>query len=555
MSYRTGDVPDRTEVLIIGSGFGGAVFAERLSAAGVGVCVIERGRAYPPGSFPRTPAEFARNFWAPHDNLYGLFDIWSFRGLEAIVSSGLGGGSLIYANVMLRKPAEWFTQPHPHRPGVWERWSFTREDLDPHYDAVGEFLDLETTPVSKDPADPFHLPKTAAFRAAAGPDTELAPLAVRFRDVAGNPAVGAPLPDADYPNIFGAHRRSCALIGECDIGCNEGAKNSLDHTYLSAVAARPNASIHVRVEAETIERRPDGTFAVGVRTHDAVGNRTDTTVIADQVVVSAGTFGSTFLLLRNRARLDLRPDGPLGTRFCGNGDLLGLILKPPTVLAGTRGPVITASHRYDDAHGMYLQDAGFPNFAAWLIETRFGAGHYRRLAKFTGKRLWAALTRRGQTSIAGDIARLLGDGRFTDCGMPVLGMGRDVPDGRLFLRGDDVLESDWTSTTSAAHFDALIGRMRAVATAPGGTFTPNPTYLLKKRVITVHPLGGCPADTSESTGVVDGYGRVHGVPGLWVADGSVFPGPVGPNPSFTIAAFARRAAGQFLADLGRSRIG
>ncbi|MGV0836328.1 GMC oxidoreductase [Mycolicibacterium thermoresistibile] len=553
MSYRIGDVPAKTTVLVIGSGFGGSVVAERLAAAGVQVCVIERGKAYPPGSFPRTPAEFAQNFWAPDRSLYGLFDIWSFRGLEAIVPSGLGGGSLIYANVMLRKPRDWFRQPHPHRPGVTEYWSFTRDDLDPHYSAVEQFLDIQYAPVTDDdPADVFHLPKTAAFRQAAGPSTTLAPLAVRFRDAAGEPAVGAPLPDADYPNIFGAHRRSCALIGECDIGCNEGAKSSLDHTYLSAAAAHDNAAIHVQTEAKTIESRPDGTFAVGVRSYGADGERADTTITADRVVVSAGTFGSTFLLLRNRAGLNLPADGPLGTRFCGNGDLLGLVINARNhqALEGTRGPVITASRRYDDGHGMYLQDAGFPNFAAWLIETRFGAGHYRRMARFSARRLAAALFRRGQTSISGDIAELLGDGTFTNTGMPVLGMGRDVPDGRLFLRGDDVLESDWTSATSAPHFDALTQRMRAVATALGGRFVPNPTYLLKKRVVTVHPLGGCPADTSESVGVVDSYGRVHGVPGLWVVDGSVFPGPVGPNPSLTIAAFARRAADQLLADGG-----
>ena len=54
-------------------------------------------------SVTRSPAGMARNFWDPSEGLYGMFNLWSFRGIDALVSSGLGGGSLIYANVMIRK--------------------------------------------------------------------------------------------------------------------------------------------------------------------------------------------------------------------------------------------------------------------------------------------------------------------------------------------------------------------------------------------------------------------------------------------------------------------
>jgi cholesterol oxidase len=74
-------------------------------------------------------------------------------------------------------------------------------------------------------------------------------------------------------------------------------------------------------------------------------------------------------------------------------------------------------------------------------------------------------------------------------------------------------------------------------------------------VITVHPLGGCPMDTSATPGVVDEYGRVRGVPGLRVCDGSVFPGPVGANPSLTIAAFADRVADDLIGEVGTARQG
>src|SRR4051812_29634619 len=95
------------DAVVVGSGFGGAVSAYRLADAALDVCLLERGKPYPPGSFARGPREMSRNFWDPSQGLQGLFDIWSFRKLEAVISAGLGGGSLIYANVFIRKDERW----------------------------------------------------------------------------------------------------------------------------------------------------------------------------------------------------------------------------------------------------------------------------------------------------------------------------------------------------------------------------------------------------------------------------------------------------------------
>jgi cholesterol oxidase len=567
MGLEVGGVPSDTEFLVIGSGFGGSVVAERLASAGREVCVVERGKSYPPGSFPRTPTALSANFWDPSEGLHGMFDMWSFSGLEAVVSSGLGGGSLIYANVMLRKDESWFTQPHPYRRGVEERWRFSRADLEEDYDAVEAFLQVQTLPnpaTDPDLPDGFNLRKAAAFRA--GVDNvvpvEYAPLAVRFRAAGDVPGIGMPLPDDEYPNIFGAPRRTCRMTGECDIGCNDGAKNSLDHTYLSA-ASFHGASIHERTEVRSIARRGDDRFDVGVVVHqpEAEGVRTDTsrlelkTITASRVILSAGTLGSTFLLLRNRERLRLN-NPALGSRFCGNGDLLGFILNASRFLDSTNGPVITSYARYPDRSdtgsgedlGMYLEDAGYPVFAAWLAEVAKSASLGKRLLGVSAKRILARWTGRRHTSLSGELSRILGHADLTAHSLPLLGMGRDVPDGTLYLRdglGGTVLDTTWTTRTSMNYFDTMVKRMRAIADVLDGDFVANPTYLLR-RVITVHPLGGCPADTSKSPGVVDRFGRVRSVPGLRVCDGSVFPGPVGANPSLTIAAFAHRVASDLL---------
>jgi cholesterol oxidase len=101
------------DAIIVGSGFGGSVMAYRLAEAGQRVCVLERGRPYPPGSFTRSPRRARESFWDPERGLTGMYHYWSFRGIDALVSAGLGGGSLIYANVLLRKDERWFVHEEP----------------------------------------------------------------------------------------------------------------------------------------------------------------------------------------------------------------------------------------------------------------------------------------------------------------------------------------------------------------------------------------------------------------------------------------------------------
>jgi cholesterol oxidase len=148
------------------------------------------------------------------------------------------------------------------------------------------------------------------------------------------------------------------------------------------------------------------------------------------------------------------------------------------------------------------------------------------------------------TDVTGHIADLLQAAELSAGGLPLLGMGRDVPDGRMYLHGGR-LDLDWKRAKSDAYFERLRTTSRAFAHALGGRFADNPIWFLK-RVITVHPLGGAPMGRHPGEGVVDAYGNVFGHPGLHIADGSVMPGPTGPNPSFTIAALADRFADRII---------
>jgi cholesterol oxidase len=545
---------EHAEVVVVGSGFGGSVAAYRFAGAGLGVVLLERGRAYPPGEFPRAPAEMARNMWDPSAGLHGMFDVWSFRGIDAIVSSGLGGGSLIYANVLLRKDERWFVRDQPLPGGGVEHWPVTRADLDPHYDRVEAMLGPTPYPFDQKPFD--RTPKTRAMAEAAdrlGLDLRLPPLAVSFSPRPGAvPAPGQLIEDAAYGNLHGAPRLTCRLCGECDIGCNDGAKNSLDHTYLSAAVAE-GADLRTRHEVRTIEAREEGGYEVRYVIHDdgpATRRRTHV-ITCDRLVLAAGTLGTSWLLLRNRVRLPGLSD-TLGTRFSGNGDLLGFILRAATAdglprrLRGSYGPVITSAVRVPDeadggtGRGHYVEDAGYPGFLDWLIEATQWQDLTRRALMFALARAQNRLVGGTRTAIAAELGALLGAGELSETSLPLLGMGRDVPDGTLRLRRGR-LTADWSTDTSARYFEDVQATMREIATTLGGEFSGNPLGRLD-RVVTVHPLGGAPMGRHPGEGVVDAYGEVFGLPGLYVADGAALPGPVGANPALTIAALADRLA-------------
>src|SRR5215471_7486763 len=138
------------DAVIVGSGFGGSVMAYRLAEAGLRVCLLERGKPYPPNSFARSPFDLGRNFWDPSKGLYGLFDPWSFKGSGALVSAGLGGGSLIYANILIRKDPRWFVK-ESHDGGAYESWPITYDDLEGHYEKVERMMNAQQYPLNHTP--------------------------------------------------------------------------------------------------------------------------------------------------------------------------------------------------------------------------------------------------------------------------------------------------------------------------------------------------------------------------------------------------------------------
>lgn len=535
------------DVIVVGSGFGGSVMTYRLAEAGMSVCLLERGKAYPPGSFPRSPWEMGRNFWDPSEGLHGMFDVWSFRGLGGVVASGLGGGSLLWSNVVLRKDRSTFVQEEG------EYWPVSYDDLEPHYERHERMLQVTPYPYDREPYDRTY--KTKAMEYASGKlglEWFLPPLAVTFDPGDGRPVPGEPIRGEE--NLHGRTRLTCLLCGECNVGCNYGAKNTLDYNYLSLAKLKHGAEIRVRCEVKAFAPREGGGYTVDYVDHSDGGTGTLT---ANRLVLSSGSFGSTYLLLKNRAAFPGLSDR-LGTHFCGNGDLLTLAIKArqnggPRIVDPGYGPVITSTIRVKDkaeggpGRAYYLQDGGHPQIVNWIIESSYQLNVLRKALRFAKRlvRLWLRFNRR--SDIGREIADFFSPADLSSSSMPLFSMGRDMPDGNMTLTDDGYLDVDWNKKSSTTFFEHLRETARAVAGELDAKFMDSPSWRLS-RLVTVHPLGGCPMGRDEREGVVDSYGRVFNHPGLLVVDGSMLPGPVGPNPSTTIAAVAHRAAERLIAD-------
>ncbi len=537
------------DAVIVGSGFGGSVMAYRLAKGKKSVCLLERGKKYAPGSFPREPDEMRRNFWDPSEGLHGLFDIWSFKGLEALVSSGLGGGSLIYANVLLRMPDEFFERPD--RENGYKPWPLTRQQLDPHYERVEKMLDAQKYPFAET------TPKTRALRGAVaeegGATWELPNLAVSFASAGQPPAQGESL---GKNNLHKAERVTCRLCGECDIGCNHGSKNTLDLNYLSQ-AHSLGADIRDRCEVREIRPGPERGYEIRYVRHrkEVEGHPTYTAglptekVTARRLILAAGTLGTTYLLLKCRERWFPRiNERLLGSRFCGNGDVLGFARertsgepKDSGMLSPSHGPVITSTiHGERRGHSYLVQDGGIPLGAEWMLQIASAPARPMRLIRFAIRYLAGLLGLSSDSNISAELG-----GIIRPSVLPLLGMGRERPNGRMYLR-DGRLQSSWSYFRTRSFYRALDTELAAAVQKMGADYERNPLAHLR-RVITVHPLGGCPMGRNPDEGVVDSNGQVFNYEGLYVVDGAALPGPSGVNPSLTIAAFSDRCAEAILA--------
>ena len=556
LSSSAGNIAPEYPIVVVGSGYGGGIAASRLARAGQTVCVLERGREFSLGEFPDTEVEAVRETQAAlpraeiltgGDGRIGsplaLLDFHVDEEINVLRGCGLGGTSLINANVSLEADPKVFADP---------RWPAELiADLDTRlqegYRHAREVLDPQPYP-----DDWPKLAKLEAHRKSAqtmGERFVKVPINVSFEDKV---------------NPFGVQQPKCTLCGDCTPGCNVGAKTTVVASYL-ADAWNHGAEIFTEVSVDRVEARPDGRWNVHYTLVGAGRERFDSTaamvVIADTVILAAGTLGSTEILLRSRAA-GLALSDRLGYGFSGNADVLGFGYNTDQVIHGVGigprspsdhepvGPTITCAieGRIPErplGEQFIIEDAALPAALEAIYPSTF------RGAAAT----WGVDTDDGLADAIAERKRVLQSrlgGAYHGAvahSQTYLGMGVDSGGGQMYLDGGGRMRIAWPNVEREPIIQTINAKMKDATAALGGTWVPNPLWSnhLESALITVHPLGGCTMGEDAGTGVTNHKGEVFiGTSGtdvhanLFVADGSVIPVPLGVNPLLTISAVAER---------------
>jgi cholesterol oxidase len=447
--------------------------------------------------------------------------------MSVVRGAAVGGGSLIYANISVEPSPSVFQAGWPRE--------VTYAELKPYYDKVAQFMNVQKVPVNQW-TNRMRLMQEGAQKTGNGDRFRQLDLAVSFdKDWSYD------LPDPfnivhskRFVNAHGVEQGTCVHLGNCDVGCDVDAKNTLDRNYIPwaekhGAEVRP---LHLVTNVEPV----DGGYRVS---YDRIegGTRQPGAQTARVVVVAAGSMGSTELLLRCREIHRTLPDiSPfLGRNWSSNGDFLTPAFYSVRDVSPSHGPTITCAIDFldgsENGQSFFIEDGGFPNLLAdWLC------------------RLDQSPTKNFAAKLLIDAFRhmLTGAEPFRNV-MPWFAQGVDAANGTLSLHhslftGKPCLNLAWDIGKSKQVIDTIVAMHLKLSAATGGHPVVPPTWSLAHDLITPHPLGGCGMADTATNGVVNHAGEVFNYRNLYVIDGAIVPEALGVNPSRTIGALAERCA-------------
>jgi cholesterol oxidase len=504
-----------TDVIVVGSGFGGSVTALRLVEKGYRVTVLEAGKRFTPDTLPKTSWDLRAFLWMPRLGLTGMQRITFLKDVVILSGAGVGGGSLVYANTLYTPPSPFFQDAQ------WADITDWQAELAPHYDQATRMLGVVENPTTT-PADVV-MQKVAGDMGVAH-TYHPTPVGVFF----GTPGVEVEDP---YFGGAGPRRTGCTQCGECMIGCRYGAKNRLDQNYLYLAESR-GALVEPLTTAVALREVGGGWEVDTVPT----GKRGPvTTRRAAQVVLAAGTLGTQKLLLDMKATGALpKLSDRLGAVTRTNSEaLLGAQTTKVPTPSFDQGVAITSSFHPDDVTHVEPVRYGKGSNAMGLLSTILvdGGGRLPRWLRFLVQILRHPYV----------FAKSLSVRHWSEKTIIVLVMQtldnsitvRRTKRGRLTSApGHGAPNPSWIPVAHEAtrRIAAEIGGF------PGGTVGD-----IANVPMTAHIIGGCVISADPATGVIDAYHRVHGYPTLHVVDGAAISANLGVNPSLTITAQAERA--------------
>ncbi|MFB7853310.1 GMC oxidoreductase [Streptomyces sp. NPDC056053] len=527
------------DVVVVGSGFGGAVSALRLTEKGYRVGVLEAGRRFTRSELPRNSWDLKNFLWAPALGLYGIQRIHLLGNVMVLAGAGVGGGSLNYANTLYEPLAPFFDDPQ------WKDITDWREELGPYYDQAKRMLGVRLNPTMT-PSD-VHL-KATAQAMGIGDTFHMAPVGVFFGDGEDGDGTAKARPGGEVADPFfggaGPSRKACTECGECMTGCRHGAKNTLNENYLH-LAQKAGAVVHPMTSVVAVVEDSRGGYAVKTLPTDNRKKGRGRTFTAREVVVAAGTYGTQTLLHRMKdTGLLPRISSRLGELTRTNSE--GLVGSQTTDrryrrkhgaarVDFTRGVAITSSiHPDENTHIEPVRYGKGSNSmgALTVLQVPYGAHRVRRwlfeLTKHPTLALRSLSNRRwSERTIIGLVMQSL-DNSLTTYRKPG-GIGK----GLLTARQGHGAPNPTQIEAATRGASLLAEEINGFAGSNVGELMGTP--------LTAHFLGGCPIGVTAEDGVIDPYHRLHGHPGISVVDGSAVSANLGVNPSLTITAQAERA--------------
>lgn len=509
---------ERYDVIIIGSGFGGSVTAHRLTQKGYRVCVLEAGKRWRTEDFPKTNWNVWKSLWFPKLGMRGIQRISLLRDIMILSGTGVGGGSLVYANTLYEPLRPFYTDPQWGEITDWEG------ELAPWYETAKKMLGVTRSKLDT-PADAAM--REVAGRMGVGDTYVTTPVGVFF----GEPGVEV---DDPFFSGEGPVRSGCVSCGGCMTGCRFNAKNTLDKNYLW-LAEKHGAVVKAEHQAVDLQR-VDGRWRVTTK-RPGLSRRTKQ-FEADQVVFSAGALGTTRLLL------ELRDEG----RLPGLSDRIGYQTRTNSeALVGATADTRAA----DFSEGIAITSSFHPNNETHIEPVRYGRGSnalgllatilvdggglVSRQRRFLRQVLRAPI----------EFLRSLSVFHWSERSIILLVMQSRDNSIRLLrkngLFGTRLTSEQGEGEPNPTYIPEANEAARHLADVIGGKPRSSINEVLFDTPTTAHILGGAVVGSSPESGVVDAYHRVYGHEGLHVVDGAAIGANLGVNPSLTITAMAERA--------------
>lgn len=508
------------DVVVIGSGFGGSVAALRLTEKGYRVGVMEAGRRYSDDSLPKSSWDLRRFFWFPRLGLRGIQRLSLLRDVLVLSGSGVGGGSLVWANVCYEPLADAFEDPQ------WADITDWKKELAPYYDQARRMLGAERVPFETS-AD--EVMRSVGKRLGVEDTFHLNEVAVHF----GRTESEVPDP---YFGGEGPARAGCRHCGGCMVGCRFNAKNRLDKNYLY-LAEKNGAVVHPEHEVVDLASTAGGGYRVVTRRPGPLRGRRPRVHTARHVVFAAGALGTTRLLLElaERGRLP-RLSERVGHQVRTNSEAIVGASAPTARVDYSHGVAITSSiHPTPDTT---IEPVRYPkgsNSMGLLSTILVDGGGLPRWLRFLATAIRHPVT----------FVRSLSVRRWSERTVILLVMQSIDNSLRVFRKqgvfGSRLTSSHATGKPNPRYLPVANDAARAAADHMGGFPGSSLNEVLLDVPITAHILGGACIGDSPASGVVDPYHRVFGHPDLHVVDGAAVPANLGVNPSLTITALAERA--------------